>query len=162
MGFIWRCPPSSEYSETRFWNWCSGQCSFWERSEWLFDSILYELMLDRTHELPKERENGLLGERTGSDTIQSEVIQQYACTIQREVVSRAAKSHQFQPRRGKPHFGVVWCIHFFKCCHHAARLYTRCSPPPVPLHVTVLLCVVIFTGLINVGDAPGSALNDLK
>jgi hypothetical protein len=54
------------------------------------DGILYELMLERTYNLPKEREWILRRDNWLSDTIQNEVIQQYACSIQSEIVSRAA------------------------------------------------------------------------
>ena len=54
------------------------------------DGILYELMLERTYNLPKEREWILRRDNWLSDTIQNEVIQQYAGSIQSEIVSRAA------------------------------------------------------------------------
>lgn len=56
------------------------------------DGILYELMLERTYNLPKEREWILRRDNWLSDTIQNEVIQLFACAIQSEIVSRAANS----------------------------------------------------------------------
>lgn len=56
------------------------------------DGILYELMLERTYNLPKEREWLLRRDNWLSDTIQNEVIQLFACAIQSEIVSRAANS----------------------------------------------------------------------
>ncbi len=56
------------------------------------DGILYELMLERTFNLPKEREWILRRDNWLSDTIQNEVIQQYACAIHSEIISRATNS----------------------------------------------------------------------
>lgn len=56
------------------------------------DGILYELMLERTYNLPKEREWILRRDNWLSDKIQNEVIQLFACAIQSEIVSRAANS----------------------------------------------------------------------
>lgn len=53
------------------------------------DDILYELMLEPTYNLPRERQWIERRDNWLSDTIQNEDIQQYACTIQRKIVSRA-------------------------------------------------------------------------
>lgn len=47
-------------------------------------------MLECTYNLPKEREWILRRDNWLSDTIQNEVIHQFACAIQSEIVSRAA------------------------------------------------------------------------
>ncbi|CAM4687207.1 unnamed protein product [Leuciscus chuanchicus] len=49
-------------------------------------------MLDGTYNLPRERKWIQKRDIWLSDTIQNEVIQQYACAIQREIVSRAINS----------------------------------------------------------------------
>ncbi|KAI7802952.1 putative zinc finger MYM-type protein 1-like, partial [Triplophysa rosa] len=56
------------------------------------DGILYELMLERTYNLPRERQWIERRDNWLSDTIQNEIIQLYECAIQREIVSRATSS----------------------------------------------------------------------
>uniref|UniRef100_A0A8C1ZL55 Uncharacterized protein n=1 Tax=Cyprinus carpio TaxID=7962 RepID=A0A8C1ZL55_CYPCA len=56
------------------------------------DGILYELMLERTYDLPKEREWVMRRDNWMSNTIQSEIIQQFAHAIQRDIVARSSES----------------------------------------------------------------------
>ncbi|CAM4714920.1 unnamed protein product [Leuciscus chuanchicus] len=56
------------------------------------DGILYELMLKRTYDLPKEREWVMRRDNWMSNTIQSEIIQQFAHAIQRDIVARSSES----------------------------------------------------------------------
>ncbi len=56
------------------------------------DGIFYELMLEHTYNLPRERQWIERRNNCLSDTIQNEIIQQYACAIQREIVSLATNS----------------------------------------------------------------------
>ena len=54
------------------------------------DGILYELMLERTYNLPKEREWVMGQDNWVSNTIQNEIISQFAHSVQSTTVSRAS------------------------------------------------------------------------
>ncbi len=54
------------------------------------DGVLYELMMERTYNLPKEREWMMRGDNWMSDTIQNEIISQFAHAVQRKIISRAS------------------------------------------------------------------------
>lgn len=60
------------------------------------DGILYELMLERTYDLPKEREWVMRRDNWMSNTIQSEIIQQFAHAIQRDIVARSSESRFYE------------------------------------------------------------------
>lgn len=66
------------------------------RSDGSRDGVLYELMLERTYNLPKEREWILRRDNWLPDTIQNEVIQQYACTIQSVIVSHVSNCPNYR------------------------------------------------------------------
>uniref|UniRef100_A0A8C1YNY7 Uncharacterized protein n=1 Tax=Cyprinus carpio TaxID=7962 RepID=A0A8C1YNY7_CYPCA len=52
------------------------------------DGVLWQLMLERTHALPKEREWMLRRDNWMSDTIQKEILGMFAHAIQREIMSQ--------------------------------------------------------------------------
>ncbi|KAF3840424.1 hypothetical protein F7725_019141, partial [Dissostichus mawsoni] len=56
------------------------------------NGILYEFMLERTYNLPKERECVMRRDNWVSNTIQHEIISQFAHSVQRTIVSRASGS----------------------------------------------------------------------
>lgn len=54
------------------------------------DGVLWQLMLERTHALPKEREWMLRRDNWMSDTIQNEILGMFAHAIQREIMSQTS------------------------------------------------------------------------
>ena len=59
------------------------------------DGALWQLMMERTHDLPKERAWLLRRDNWMSDTIQNEVIKMFAHAIQRDIAAEAEKCHFF-------------------------------------------------------------------
>lgn len=59
------------------------------------DGILYEYMLERTYDMPREQEWVARRDNWMSNTIQNEIIQQFAHGIQREIVGRSSESAFF-------------------------------------------------------------------
>ena len=59
------------------------------RGDTMRDGILYELMLERTFDKPDEHQWMLRRDNWMSNTVQNEIIQQFAHAIQRDIVSRA-------------------------------------------------------------------------
>ena len=60
------------------------------RSDTTREGVLYDLMLERTFNLPKEREWINKRDNWMSDTIQNEIIKQFAQAVQKDIVSRAS------------------------------------------------------------------------
>ncbi|CAM4529518.1 unnamed protein product [Leuciscus chuanchicus] len=91
--------PNSRGLLDMFWNYCLDPSDSWAArgcrsgvTPHVKDGILYELMLERTYDLPKEREWVMRRDNWMSNTIQSEIIQQFAHAIPRDIVARSSES----------------------------------------------------------------------
>lgn len=92
------------------------------------DGILYELMLERTSNLPKDREWMMRRDnQKTSKTIQGVIIAQFAHSVQRTVVSRAPGCDFYGLRAVSP-TGISTVDQFSCCVQHVDRnLETLCD-----------------------------------